>query len=270
MKKFALIFLCLGLLFSFAACGKTDAPETQAPTPQLPEVTPEVTPAPTPTEPPAPAETPSIEYPILVPIGEIASVDLDMDGTEERLCVSLTEDEYGSMNVVLTLNGVDCTDALVYSDIYGEYIPFDNPDPDFYAITDLSGDDGCLELAIQDWGASDDYFTYFYRFAEGKLYSIGGAPGLIKSPWDGDTIRFDGQGKLSTIKRLRSLHTWFAYADYALNNDEKLELIPADLYEASYPTEVTVTGELLAYDRIDGSSFVLSIIRPPFVFLCVW
>lgn len=248
MKKFIVISVCLGLLFSFAACGKTNIPEPQTPTPQLPEITPEPTPEPTPEATP---EVPAIEYPILVPIGETVDTDLNGDGTEERICVWLEDDAYGWTNACLTINGTDYTDSL-----YQDGIVFlDNPDPDFWAITDVYSVDGLKEIAIQEWGPSDDYYTNFFRYENGEVYPFGGVPGLI---WDSyanrSNLSFTEDGFIDSYLRLSVLQTWFAPARYEIAPRGMLDLVSQELYTAMTPTAVTVKSPVLAYTTPGGDA----------------
>ena len=107
MKKLISILLSLTLLLAlFSACGRKNDPEpTAAPAPTAPAVG-------TPSPAPEPVETPS-PYPLAFAIGEAARADIDGDGAEETVCVSLTEpDEYGYRSPCLSVNGEDLTDAL--------------------------------------------------------------------------------------------------------------------------------------------------------------
>ena len=186
-------------------------------------------------------------------MGETVIADLDRDGSVEKICVSVQEDGSGMHRVKLKINDVDCTNYL-----FGEVpVQLDDPDPDYYAITDLYDGDPSLEIAIQDLGPSNDYYTNFYRFYDGSVYSIGGVPGLIWSDHDGDSISFDGKGSICTEMRLDVLQTWFAKATYVLNNAEILELEPAELYKAIRPTDVAVLKDLSAYDGKNGEKFIV-------------
>ncbi len=276
MKKLLSVLLCLSLLLALCACGKSKpAGETPAPTPtQTPapvvptppqpatgsDLEPQLLPASsTDLEPaPVPASSSDLEpvsdapYPLIVPIGERVDVDLDLDGTEETVLVDVKDDADGIPRVVLTVDGVDCTDAL-YGD---DAVQLDDPDPFFYAITDLYDGDPCLEIAVQDWGMSDDYYTNFFRYyKDWGVYGIGGVPGIIRSAWGPGDITFDADGNIFTQERMQVLQTWFCDVVYVLNNAERLQLDPQDMYEASRPSDVTLKTALLAYDGRGGESF---------------
>ena len=135
MKKFVCCLLAVLMLTALCACGgakspaataapqNTPAPSTEAPAPQ--DTT-------APTAPPATPTPSSPDYPKLIPMGETAHVDLDGDGTDEAVCVSLLQQDDGFTFVTLHINGVDHTDNLYAEDAY-----FDCPDPDYWAITDV-------------------------------------------------------------------------------------------------------------------------------------
>ena len=279
LKKYLLILLCLSLLLVLCSCGRAKPDEetpppvptqTPAPTTPKPESAKPASGSDLPEQQPLPASgsdlphapppasssdlTPDSDapYPIIVPIGYSVNADLDLNGTEETVFVDVKEDADGIPRVVLTVDGVDYSDVL-YGD---EDIQLDDPDTFFYAITDLYDGDPSLEIAIQDWGPSDDYYTNFLRYYEGGgVYSIHGVPGIIRSTWGKGDISFDGKGNIFTSMRLSVLQTWFGSAVYVLNNAEFLELDPQDLYQASHPTDVTLKTALLAYDGRGGSSF---------------
>ena len=280
MKKLIPMLLILSLLLTLCACGKKETPpaETPAPTeePAPAEPTPDAEPAHaasgsdlTPASRPAsgsdlrPEVIPSSAsdlkperdslYPVIVPIGNSIMADLDQDGTAEEVLVDVVKNEDGTTGVVLTINGEDCSDGL-----RGDaYVQLDDPDPFFYAITDLYDGDPSLEIAIQDWGPSDDFFTNFYRYYDGSAYSIGGVPGMIRSTFGDGSITFDGNGNIFTDLRLNVLQTWYARVTYVLNNAEFLELEPAELYQAIHPTDVTLLTDLFACDGKGGDEFTV-------------
>ena len=237
MKRMISLLLIAAVLCSFAACGKKDAPPAETPAP------PAATTAPTPKSTPEPTPVP-VEYPIIVPIGEAAEADLDGDGTAESVRVWLEDGEDGWTRACLTVNGPDFTDSLYLDSI----AHLDCPDPDNWAIADIYSADGLLEIAVQDWGPSSDYYTNFFRYENGEVYPFGGVPGLI---WDGTSgesdLSFEEDGFIESYMRLRVLQTWFAPARYEIAPRGMLELVPQELYTATAPTAVTVKSPVLAY-----------------------
>ena len=236
MKRIISLLLCAAVLCSFSACGKKEAPPAETPAP------PAVTPAPAPKPTPEPTPTP-VEYPVIVPIGETAEADLDGDGTDESICVWLKDGEDGWARACLTVNGADFTDSLYAADA----VRLDSPDPDTWAIADISPADGLLEIAVQDWGPSSDYYTNFFRYENGELVSVGGVPGLIRDSASGESdLAFAEDGTVESYMRLRVLQTWFAPARYEISGGT-LALVPQELYTATAPTAVTVKSPVLAY-----------------------
>jgi len=261
MKKFVCCLLAVLMIASLGACGGSKVPAAPTAPPAGTEAP--ITPAPTetpadpaPTEAPAQPATPapsSPDYPKLIPMGETAHVDLNGDGREEAVCVSLKPQGDGMTLVQLSINGVDCSDAL-----YADGAFFDCPDPDFWAITDVYSVDNLLEIAIQDWGPSSDYYTNFYRFESGEVYYFGGMQGLVwsESLRRGD-VTFEEDGFVDTYLRFRVLQTWFGFVRYEIGNAGLLSLVPQPLYYATAPTSVTTLAPLSAYDAVDGKRYTV-------------
>lgn len=192
---------------------------------------------------------------MIVPIGETAFADLDGDGAEEEICVSVERAADGMDRVKLTLNGVDFTDSI-YVD--GETW-FECPDSSYWAITDVYSVDHLLEIAIQDWGPSDDCGTNFFRFEQGEIYPFGYVEGLIWRSWDNSSeLSFDEDGFVGAHMRLRVLQTWYADVRYEIAPRGVLDVVPQDLYYTAHPTAVTLKTDLTAYDGKDGDRFPIA------------
>lgn len=246
MKKLLALTLCLALLLALVACGGKTEPDTPSapPATALPAApTPDPTPAPAPTEPP-------VSYPILVPVGQEIAADLNGDGAEETLCVSLETDAYGGLRAHLTVNGTDMTGAM--NEAAGS---IDCPDPDYYAVADIDASDDLLELAIQDWGPSSDYCTHFLRWDGSGLSGLGAVEGMIRNTGtqQADLI-FDGKGTVSSYQRLAVLQTWWADVDWRIGETGVFAPVPQDVYTAKHLTPVTVTADILGYAAPDAGS----------------
>jgi len=252
MKKFVSLLLAALFVLTLAACGSAAAPAPTAP-PAATSAPAEPTPAPTPAPAPeaAPAEeTPS--YPILVPMGETACADLDGDGSAEEICVSIVPDADGWDSVQLLLNGEDRTDSIY---IDGETW-FDCPDTGFWAVTDVYSADNLLEIAIQDLGPSDDYYTNFFRYEGGEIYSFGGVEGLIWNSYSNSSdLSFDEDGFVRSYMRLDVLQTWYADVQYEIAPRGVLDVVPRETYEALVPTEVTVIAPLCAFNSKGDTAY---------------
>lgn len=275
MKK-TLIALCsAAILLLFCACGKSNNPDTQEDI-NKPETPAQETQAPDkPEQQEVPAsgsdviittvpasssdlkldelEIMSMPNVTLIPLGESFSTDLNGDGTEEKICVSLVDEDDGWFSVKLTINDIDHTGS-----VYVDGVVLDCPDPYYWAVTDIYRVDTLKEIAIQDWGPSDDYSTNFFRYDGNEIYPIGGVEGMI---FNGTTfpsdLRFDEDGFISTYMRFDVLQTWFGKVRYEIGNREWLTIVPEDTYFATRPANVTAMVALAAYD-MDGNRFTLS------------
>ena len=245
MKKlFALLMLSAALL-SLAACGgESPAPEP-AETPA--ETTEEAS--------PASAALPAPYY-LTVSPGETAEYDIDGDGQADAVRLWLEDgDEDYEKNVCLSVNGEDLTSALTEADGY-----FFCPDDQCWLLTDLDTGDGALEIAIQDWGPSDDLTTSFYRYEAGTLRPVGLVEGFVWLDGAPADVSLDGQGVVHSYMRFNVLQTWWGKVDSALDEDGELVLLPQDYYEsiAETPQQVTVNCDLYAYDAPDGQQDLLA------------
>ncbi len=249
MKKLLSVLLSLTMLLAlFSACGKKNDPEPTA-APEPVETPAAETPA------PGPAETPETVYPLAFPIGTEARADIDGDGAEETVCVSLSEpDEYNCRTATLSVNGEDLTDALRGFDT----AQLADPDEAYWAITDIDRADGTLEIAIQDLGPSDDPYTNFFRYEGGKLTYLGGVPGLVYMDYAESPLRFDGDGVIEGYLRYTVLQTWFGDASYRLEDGE-IALEPAEVYYARQPQTVTVLEPTAARASADETAKVITL-----------
>lgn len=246
MKKLLCTLLALTMLLTaLSACGgKKDPDPTGTPQPTAPAAATE-TPAPT----PLPTETPA-PYPLAFPIGTEGRADLDGDGEEETILVTLSEpDEYGSRHACLSVNGADLTESLRSFD--GAQLW--DPDELYWVITDIDRADGVLELGIQDLGPSDDPFTNFFRYDAGALSFLGGVPGLVYMDYAESPLSFDGDGVIEGYLRYGVLQTWFGRASYRLENGG-ITLEPAEVYYALDPQTVTVLEPTAARASADEAA----------------
>ena len=249
MKKIPAILLALGLLLALSACGA--APE--AVTTPMPQPTP--TPAPAQTAEPEPSPAPEGNY-TLTPLGETGSFDLDGDGRAESVRVWLEPDPEADfpLLVKVTVDGEDLSEQL-----YADEVFISAPDEGWWAVTDIDASDGLLELAVQDWGPSDDLYTHFYRYADGALYSIGGVEGLIETDYSQGDIRLAGDGLVHSIHRLRVVQTWYAEADFALVDGKLAVVVPPEGFQALHPTHVRVLRPVTAHDGMSEDSYTVGV-----------
>lgn len=186
------------------------------------------------------ADNPQI-YPLIVESGDAVRCSLSPSGGEDTVWLEMGQDsaEDGLQLEHFVINGMDYANALREAGLF-----FDTPDS-AYAITDLDLDDNYLEIAVQEWGPSDDYATTFFRYDGSRLLCIGKAEGLVFSPSTGwSDIECFGDGTLSSYFRLSVLQTWYAEGQYGLNEQGWLTLLPRKEYESTRPISVTVLQTL--------------------------
>ncbi|NTV78495.1 MAG: DUF3298 and DUF4163 domain-containing protein, partial [Clostridiales bacterium] len=168
--------------------------------------------------------------------------DLNGDGKAEQILLDVTysEEDY-TATVTLSING-----NVVPVDTY-----FDYPDQEYYLI-DLDENDSYIEIAIQDYGPSDDPTTTFLRYKEdGSTILLG----EITDLWSSSNSQLLENGLLQGSSRLSILQTWFAPAIWKLNGD-KLEKVDEEMY---YPYENSMTDNqilknITVYDEMDKAS----------------
>lgn len=241
LNKLPLLLSAALLLLSLAACGGNP-------------------PAPEPAEEPAePSEAASCALPapyyLTFAPGETAEQDINGDGQAEAIRVWLEPgDEDYETYVHLSVNGEDLSQALT-----DEFGGFYCPDEECWLLTDLDTEDGMLEIAIQDWGPSDDLTTSFYRYEAETLTSAGMVEGFVVRDGVPADVTFDGDGTVHSYLRLDVLQTWWGKAVSVLDRDGILVLMPQDYYEsiAETPQQVTALCDLCAYDVPGGQQEVL-------------
>ena len=234
-----LLPILLALLLLSACAQPTDAPEES--------YTPKYTDALLAT--PSPSVEPGVQLdaPLITAIGDHVQVDLDSDGRQDDICLGRAEDR----TLTLTVNDTDFTRVL-----YDAY-DFDFADSDYYAVVNIDAADRALEIAVEDFGPSDDSQTFFFRYADEALQTIGSVPGLVWDDWTkAMQVRMPGNGEVQLTARLSGLMTWFGDVRYALQGG-RLALVSEPVYYASSGVDVTLTDTLRVYDAKDGDGTIL-------------
>ena len=228
------------LVFSLAACSGTApaAPEpterpaaTAAPEPTAaPAPTPDPTPEPTPEPTKAPANALSAPYYEAHEMGETVLHDLNGDGKDEEISVALEKNSYGNDAFRILINGKELAAAW-----YAGGGCFDSPDETCWLLTDVDASDNMLEIAVQDWGPSDDLTTHFFRWEWGALTDLGEVEGFILFDGRPADAELDGKGCVSSYMRLHVLQTWWAAVQYRLDSDGSFSVQEQELYYADRP-----------------------------------
>ena len=198
---------------------------------------------------------PELPDALIVAVGENAIGDMDGDGIENNVRVWLERNEYGWNEVRLSIDGVDFTDAMIAA---RGGSGFDDPDEFWWIAVDLDPSDELLEIAIQDWGPSDDLTTSFFRFDGQTLSCLGSPEGFLFFQNGPSTMTLNGDGTLRSEMRLRVLQTWWTMVDYAVGSDGKFAPVPQDFYPSiREDQQVTLLHDLYAFDKPDGTRSVL-------------
>lgn len=112
-------------------------------------------------------------YPLEEKVGKKVSVDLSGNGKKNTILYQVTEETYGNAKGCLTVDGITY-------DLEEDFqIYMDWPEDEHFYITDISPFFDGLEIAIADYGPSDDPVTHFFVYDETDgLQTIGSVPGF--------------------------------------------------------------------------------------------
>lgn len=168
-------------------------------------------------------------YERMIPQGDPIEKDLNGDGTPEEIIfkVEYSEEDYTAI-VTFQINRADITHDAVLA----------FPNEEFYLV-DLDQNDPYIEVALQDYGPSDDPMTYFFRYLEdGTTVLLGG----ISDLWSSSTTQLVEDGLLKGSTRLSVLQTWYAPAHWKLEGN-KLKKVEETIYYP-YPEALVENGLL--------------------------
>ena len=217
MKKTAVILTLALAVALLAACGKV---EQLSASPQA-----------------AAAAAVSGEYPMIVASGKSVKTDLNGDGTEDTvLCEPYSTADAGRIKT-LSVNGAQFTKVVADQGFY-----MDTPLEDYYAITDIDTSDKYLEIAVMDYGPSDDCITDFFRYDGQTLKFLGSVSGLIRDSSGVSDLSFKGNGLITSFMRLNVFQTWYATVDWKLD-DGGFTVVPQDVYYSNMESGTAVTAK---------------------------
>ena len=233
MKRRSLVIpvAVLAATLILSACGKTQTVESAAPSVD-------------------PTPTAKNEYPLIVNAGSTVEVDLNGDGKQDE--VNFVPSEDAATIFHLSVNGNDYTESVYVQGLYT-----DSLESAYYCITDIDSSDNMLEIAIMDYGPSDDCITDFFRYDGTELRYIGRVSGLIVSSYsDESDLIFNGDGTIGSYVRLSVLQTWYSNVNWRISKSGGFELVAQDLYypDSSNGCDVTSLVEISAYSSNDTSS----------------
>ncbi len=239
MKRFVLPFLALTLALTCAACGtspdeqtettvstpaETETVSTSAPAEtDVTEETEAVSTTPAETAEPEEMTVPAAEnnYLISVPVGDSYQIDLDEDGSLDTVQYDVdpdTQDASGAWSMgmpnTFSVNGTsflsdDAENPMSDYDIWMA----DAYNPDAYYLVDLDASDGYYEIALVDYGPSDDEVCYLFRYDSGSMSYLGWIPSCPEY----DTITFYGDGTVQALCTMDVMQTWRGFRTYQLS-----------------------------------------------------
>lgn len=162
-------------------------------------------------------------YPKRFNVGEQIEVDLDGDGKNNNLEFQLknVDGDPADIKAYITIEG-----TTFDLQEYGIYLR--SPELKGFYITDLADFKAGLEIAILDYGPSDDLVTHFFTYQK-KLEYIGTVSGFPFKDYDG----YDGFANPLTVTgtiRADLIHTCFAKADWRYDVDNNKLLFQENGY----------------------------------------
>ena len=154
----------------------------------------------------------------IVPVGESCIVDLNNDGQKDVITYNATTsniEEFGTTVDSFTINGGDFKYTLYLSN---QGIHIQDPDLDWYYITDINTRDSYKEIAILDHGANGIPYTYFIRFVGSGTYCLGYVPYFPEAV----CFKIKGDGTIESAYDLKLLPNYQAPATWLSGSNQLL------------------------------------------------
>ena len=155
--------------------------------------------------------------------GQTVLVDLDGDGTDEKLMVVMEEEWFSGnsrpfLNPAILINEHYFTKEM-FREMYAE-----NPYEDHFYLIDLDVSDQWIEIALLSSGPSIDPQTHFYRYQDGELICIGSVPDALYVAEDGTmSAAILGDGKYTGKAEVYIVENAWAILTWKLTNAESFE-----------------------------------------------
>ncbi len=193
-----------------------------------------------------------------VSFGETVERDLNGDGTAETISAVLKTDEGYDPIPELTISG-KTFDSTYMRDTLSVYTA--NAKTDYYYFLDLDTSDSYVEIGFFDNGASDDPYTWVFRYNGDSLALLGG---FTDAP-DGESTVIQGDGTVSAATRCDIIQTDYTIGTWKLAGEELKEpeltegefLLYRSRYGSKYP--VTARRDFRAFPADPLSSAVVTI-----------
>lgn len=170
------------------------------------------------------------------------SFDLDGDGTPETLCLRYKSMEnYHDYAVEVLINGkcvMGADEWVVTLETRGYY------------VTDIDENNPGLEIAISDYGESDDPATHFFYY-DGKLNYIGYVDNMLEEKYtEKNKILTGFNGKVEGYIRADVFYSCFAYAQWQYSyQDKTIQMMEQDMYELCPDKSYELTEDIQIYKQ---------------------
>lgn len=186
-----------------------------------------------------------------VSLGETVTIDIDGDGLEDEVKFDVEESSDYTYVPTLVINGANYSNVFDDNQCYFAY-PYDR-----YVIMDIDDSDNFLEIAVQDYGMSDDPMTAFLRYDGTKVTYLGEIYDRVSDMY----IVNDGKGTINARVRMNIFETIRMKTSYEVEND-KLTMCMADLYPIAYTDGGATKGllqDLYVYTDMSTDSEVVKL-----------
>lgn len=173
--------------------------------------------------------------------GDEIILDLDGDGTEERIAFSC------NMNT-----DYDYCESVKLTVESSKYEPELCSPIDTCYIVRLDKKENFYTILLGDAGPSCDYETDLVVYKNSSLKHIGNMPGVYDADFPmNEGLRFNFDGTVTAPVRADVLQTWWFDANFKVTKDS-VEMIEQDFYDVDYDTELLL--DLEVYEKPDVTS----------------
>ncbi len=179
-----------------------------------------------------------------IPIGTEVKKDINGDGIEETIFFKIKDSSNnGDYNYTFTIDGKDCSEGLTMG----------FPNMESYYLIDLDTTDNYIEIALMDYGPSDDPMTYFYRYEDADNFK---QLGSVTDLWSSDSCYLESNGIITANGRLSLLQTWFAPFRWKLGADGSITALEDVMYypKAGSAQPNNILRDVMVYTSMDLSS----------------
>lgn len=155
-------------------------------------------------------------YPKAYAMSDAITIDLDGDGTAEEVCCQYEEDTANwDYKVTIRIDDMVYDLSQQYKDVY-----FLNLYKEHFYVTDIFPSEAGYELALMDYGPSDDPVTYFFSYDGGLNYlgAVSGFPFREEQGLDGFAL----EGLVMGLSRIDIINTCYAYSYWYYDREQQM------------------------------------------------